>query len=110
MRILFCGGGTGGHVSPALAIAEAAVTKREIREIAFVGRVGGAQNKAITDKKYKLYEIEISGLLRKFSFENLKRFRRRSNSHKKYSRISSRMRLSAREDTSLGRLSKRRKK
>ena len=70
MKILFSGGGTGGHVSPAIAIAECAKKKFGINEIAFVGRCGGEENKAIQNKGYQLYEIEISGFLRKLSFEN----------------------------------------
>lgn len=73
MRLLFTGGGTGGHVSPAIAIAEYARKNFDIEDVAFVGRRGGDENAAITKRGYQLYEIEISGFMRKISFENIKK-------------------------------------
>ncbi len=67
MRTLFCGGGTGGHIAPALAIAEYIQKKEKSPEIAFVGRLGGDENSPIVKKGYKLYEIEICGITRKIS-------------------------------------------
>lgn len=72
MRILFCGGGTGGHITPSLAIAEELKRKYKACEIAFIGRKNGNENKLITDKDYPLYEIEISGFSRSMSINNLK--------------------------------------
>ena len=92
MRILFCGGGTGGHVSPAIAIAEYAKKEHGICDFAFVGRKSGDENKSITKRGYKLYEIEISGFLRKFSFENVKRAIKLSRAFKKAREIISEFR------------------
>lgn len=72
MRILFCGGGTGGHITPALAIAEEFVKKNKNCEVAFVSRKNGNENKLITDKKHRLYEIDIQGFSRSFSLKNFK--------------------------------------
>lgn len=72
MRLLFAGGGTGGHINPAIAIAEAMCEKHKSAEIAFVGRRGGDENKAVTNHSYKLYTLEIRGLSRKISLEAIK--------------------------------------
>ncbi len=72
MRILFCGGGTGGHITPSLAIAEEFKKQYKDCEIAFIGRNNGNENKLITNKNYPLYEIEISGFSRSISIKNLK--------------------------------------
>ena len=46
MKALLCGGGTAGHVMPAIAIAE--ILEKEFSDItiAFAGRMNGSENKA----------------------------------------------------------------
>ena len=58
MKILFCGGGTAGHVSPALAIAEAIKDKYPKSQIAFVGRKDGKENQATKNAGYPIYVYE----------------------------------------------------
>jgi len=72
MRILFCGGGTGGHIYPSLAIAEAIKEKHPSATIAFAVRKGGAENQAVREKEYPMYEIDVEGLKREMSFSNVK--------------------------------------
>ncbi len=72
MKILFCGGGTGGHITPALAIADEFIKKYKDCKVAFVGRKNGKENKLITDKKHRLYEIDIQGFSRSLSVKNFK--------------------------------------
>ncbi len=71
MRVLFCGGGTGGHITPALAMADMLKQNCKSADFAFVGRCGGRENSAITKEGYKLYELDVSGISRSLSPKNL---------------------------------------
>ena len=62
MRILFSGGASGGHVNPALAIADILKTHYTDCEIAFVGTPDGIENKLVPQAGYKLYKIKIEGI------------------------------------------------
>ena len=72
MRVLLTGGGTGGHVYPALAIADMIKMNIPDAEIAFVGTKRGIENKLIPAAGYPLYHIEIQGIRRSLSPANLK--------------------------------------
>ena len=66
------GGGTGGHVNPAIAIANVIKKNDPDSEIAFVGTKRGIENKLVPHAGYKLYHIEIQGIRRSLSVENVK--------------------------------------
>ena len=68
MRIIFCGGGTAGHVTPAIAIAELMKQQGKADEILFIGREGGQENKAIEKCGFNLRTVKIEGFERKISF------------------------------------------
>ena len=72
MRIILCGGGTAGHVSPAIAIAEFCREKDENTELLFIGREGGEENAAIEKNGFPLQTLKIKGLERKISVEAIK--------------------------------------
>ena len=65
MRILLSGGGTAGHVNPAVAIADALVERECSCEVAFVGREGGEEYGLVDKRGYPLYRIRVEGLSRK---------------------------------------------
>ena len=71
-RIIISGGGTGGHVNPALAIANTIMENDPSSEIAFVGTSRGIENKLVPAAGYKLYHVEVEGIRRSFSPENVK--------------------------------------
>ena len=73
MRILLSGGGTGGHVNPAIAVADKIKAMEPDSEIAFVGTGKGIESKLVPKAGYKLYTYEVRGLKRSFSLENIKR-------------------------------------
>jgi len=72
MRVLMTGGGTGGHVNPALAIANTIKQNDPNAEIAFVGTKKGIENKLVPKAGYSLYHVEIQGIRRSLSPANLK--------------------------------------
>lgn len=69
MRLLLCGGGTAGHVNPALAIGETVSKNIKGSEIAYVVTKNGIENKLVP---YKKYTINVTGLKGKFSVKNIK--------------------------------------
>ena len=72
MRVLMTGGGTGGHVNPALAIAQTIMENEPDSEIAFVGTPRGIENKLVPAKGFKLYHVDVMGLRRSLSLKNIK--------------------------------------
>ncbi|MBQ8372114.1 MAG: undecaprenyldiphospho-muramoylpentapeptide beta-N-acetylglucosaminyltransferase [Clostridia bacterium] len=71
MKILFCGGGTGGHVTPAIAMAQI-ITRfsDEKPDITFIGRRGGAENDAVTREGFRLLTLDVCGIRRSVSPKN----------------------------------------
>ncbi len=72
MKVLMTGGGTGGHINPALAIAATIKEHDKDAQIAFVGTKKGMENTLVPREGYELYHIEIQGLRRSLSFQNIK--------------------------------------
>lgn len=72
MRVLVTGGGTGGHVNPALAIANTIKQNDPDAVIAYVGTKKGIENKLVPKAGYPLYTVEIQGIRRSLSPTNLK--------------------------------------
>ncbi len=72
MKILMTGGGTGGHINPALAIAATVKEHDKNAEVAFVGTKKGMENRLVPREGYDLYHIEIQGLSRSLSPKNIK--------------------------------------
>ena len=66
------GGGTSGHVNPALSIANSIKKNFPDSEIIFAGTKRGIENKLVPAEGYKLYRIEISGIKRSLSLSNIR--------------------------------------
>jgi len=71
LRVLFAGGGTGGHLFPALAIADEVRTYVPDAEILFVGTKDKIEARVVPEKGYRLETIWISGFRRNFALGNL---------------------------------------
>ncbi len=72
MRILFAGGGTAGHINPALAVAGYIREKNPNADILFVGNRGGMEETLVPKAGFKMELITISGFKRKISLDALK--------------------------------------
>lgn len=71
MRVLMTGGGTGGHVNPALAIASVIRRNDPKAEIAFVGTPRGIENKLVGKAGYPMYHVDVRGFRRSLSPKNI---------------------------------------
>ena len=71
MRLYITGGGTGGHVTPGLAIARYFETKHPDTVVRFAGSARGIENKLVPREGYPLDTIEIIGLSRSMSPKGL---------------------------------------
>ncbi|OGC77844.1 MAG: undecaprenyldiphospho-muramoylpentapeptide beta-N-acetylglucosaminyltransferase [candidate division Zixibacteria bacterium RBG_16_50_21] len=70
-KIMLAGGGTGGHLFPAIAIAEELKKRRADVEIVFVGTERGLEAKMLPEFGYRLESLEVRGLTRKLDWRNL---------------------------------------
>lgn len=71
LKILIAAGGTGGHVFPALAIADEIKKLRSNAEFLFVGTKGKIESRVVPQRGYALTYIWISGLHRSVRLDNL---------------------------------------
>ena len=67
MRILFAGGGTGGHLIPAINIASSLRSRLSDAEFLFVGIRGGMEKSIVEKNNFAIEEIEVVGLRRDLS-------------------------------------------
>ncbi|MCX6311021.1 MAG: undecaprenyldiphospho-muramoylpentapeptide beta-N-acetylglucosaminyltransferase [Bacteroidetes bacterium] len=70
-RFIVSGGGTGGHIFPAIAIANALKAKLPDAEFLFVGAEGKMEMEKVPAAGYKIEGLWISGLQRKLTWSNL---------------------------------------
>ncbi len=73
MKVLLAGGGTGGHINPALAIASIIKEHVPDAEFLFAGTPNGMEAKLIPQAGYNFAEIKVAGFQRKISIENIGR-------------------------------------
>lgn len=71
LRVIIAGGGTGGHVFPAIAIALAIKKKVYNAQILFVGAKGRMEMKKVPAAGFHIIGLNISGLQRRLTWKNL---------------------------------------
>jgi len=71
-KIIISGGGTGGHIFPAIAIANELKKINPKIEILFVGAENRMEMEKVPAAGYKIVGLPVSGLKRKITFENVK--------------------------------------
>ena len=71
LRIIISGGGTGGHIFPAISIANAIQAKRPEAEILFVGAEGRMEMQRVPDAGYEIKGLPICGFDRKRPWRNV---------------------------------------
>lgn len=70
-RVVISGGGTGGHIFPAVAIADEIKKRNPKAEILFVGANGKMEMEKVPAAGYKIIGLDIVGFQRKFTLKNL---------------------------------------
>ena len=72
MKILFTGGGTAGHVNPALAVAGYIKSQQPQADIRFAGAEGAIEERLVKRAGYPLYTFPLAGLSRKLNWKGIR--------------------------------------
>jgi UDP-N-acetylglucosamine--N-acetylmuramyl-(pentapeptide) pyrophosphoryl-undecaprenol N-acetylglucosamine transferase len=70
-KVMISGGGTGGHVFPAIAIADALKERLPDLEILFVGAENRLEMEKVPEAGYRIIGLPVEGLKRKLIFRNI---------------------------------------
>lgn len=74
MKCIFACGGTGGHITPALAIANTLQQNLSGVKILFVGTQGGMENEIVSAAGYPILPLRVKGISRKNPLEAFRSF------------------------------------
>ncbi|MBR6533332.1 MAG: undecaprenyldiphospho-muramoylpentapeptide beta-N-acetylglucosaminyltransferase [Clostridia bacterium] len=69
MKILFAGGGTAGHINPALAVADYIKSHHPDAEISYIGTAEKLEAKLVPEKGYDFHTIKVAGFRRSLSLK-----------------------------------------
>ncbi len=83
MRVIFAGGGTGGHINPAISIADYAGARDESFEALFIGTRKGLEKKLVPDAGYRIEYIDIEGFDRKNLLRNVRVIKKLASARKR---------------------------
>ncbi len=71
MRVLITGGGTAGHINPAIAIAQEFKKNDPNTEILFVGTPKGMESKLVPNAGFDFAGVDVKGFSRSFALEDI---------------------------------------
>ncbi|WP_160720148.1 undecaprenyldiphospho-muramoylpentapeptide beta-N-acetylglucosaminyltransferase [Bacillus sp. USDA818B3_A] len=72
MKVVVSGGGTGGHIYPALALIREIQKENKEAEFLYIGTTNGLESQLVPRENIAFKSIHITGFKRKLSFENVK--------------------------------------
>lgn len=87
MKVIMTGGGTGGHIYPAVAIADKIKERYPDSEILFVGTEYGLEKNIVPDNGYPIEFITVSGFDRKHPLKNIEVMKKLSKGNKQARKI-----------------------
>ena len=70
VKVIISGGGTGGHVYPAIAIADALKKQVPAAEILFIGAKGKMEMEKVPAAGYPIEGLWVSGFQRRLTWKN----------------------------------------
>lgn len=70
-RVIISGGGTGGHIFPALAIADEIKRRNTDAALLFIGAEGKMEMEKVPQAGYQIVGLPIVGLQRRLTIKNL---------------------------------------
>ncbi len=71
MRVVFACAGTGGHINPAIAMANLVLKNERDSEILFIGTETGLENKLVENAGYNIRHIRTGKILRELTLKNI---------------------------------------
>ena len=87
MKVIIAAAGTGGHINPALAIANKIKQEEPNSKIVFIGTDRGLENDLVPRAGYELKTIDAYGFNRKISIDNIKKIYKTFKSIKQVKKI-----------------------
>lgn len=87
MKVIMTGGGTGGHIYPAIAIADKIKERYPDSEILFVGTEYGLEKNIVPDNGYPIEFITVAGFNRKNLLKNIEVMRKLSKGNKQAKKL-----------------------
>lgn len=73
MNVIFTCGGTGGHINPAIAVANMWKERHPDSKILFIGATGHMEEKLVPKAGFELQTFPTSGMCRKLNFDGIKK-------------------------------------